>query len=433
MFARAYSTMILRMLAAFLLAIGLTQAPALASQAPSRGVELANANSAAIGVNGPYYALIIGNNDYQFLPHLETATNDAQAMERLLHNEFGFGTTLLLNATRSDILNAFAVYREKLPENSHLLIYYAGHGKNDAEARVAYWLPVDAHPVNSANWISSEDITAELRVIKSRHVLIVADSCYSGAMMRGAEYADLRAELKPAELMVYMAKLDRIQSRNLMASGGVEPVADSGAGGHSIFAGVILQTLHEMSGPEFTGAAVFQKVVVRVSGRSQQTPQYNGIVNSAHDGGDFIFYRQPGRAPTSLCCLVETTPDHGRTTAQIQGNTKEELEHALQTYCSAYQQGDINTLRSMWPSISSQKIKNLQTFLLPGRRSLSLDCSFGSEPQILGNSATVDIVQLWTYTVAGKTTKVPPEKARMKLKKVDDAAAGADWLIEWIQ
>lgn len=251
----------------------------------------------------PYYALVIGNDDYRALPKLKTATSDATALAQVLREQYGFSTSLLLNATRADIIGALLTYRRKLPERSSLLVYYAGHGANDSEAKVAYWLPVDAERGNTTNWISSDDITSELRVIKALHILVVADSCYSGALMRSADMVDIDAELKPSERDFYLEKLQSLKSRNLIASGGVEPVADGGTANHSIFAAVLLQGLAEMKEPEFTASLLFQRLVVRVAGRSQQTPQYSPIVNSEHDGGDFVFVRQPGKTPPeSLCC-----------------------------------------------------------------------------------------------------------------------------------
>ena len=80
---------------------------------------------------GNYYALIIGNNDYQSMSTLVTAINDAKEAERILKNQYQFKTQLLVNATRYQILSALNKLREDLQENDNLLIYYAGHGKLD--------------------------------------------------------------------------------------------------------------------------------------------------------------------------------------------------------------------------------------------------------------------------------------------------------------
>src|SRR5437879_2960718 len=60
---------------------------------------------------GPYYALVIGNNNYRYVPKLATAVNDANAVGQMLREHYGFDTRLLLNATRDDIFTALVGYR----------------------------------------------------------------------------------------------------------------------------------------------------------------------------------------------------------------------------------------------------------------------------------------------------------------------------------
>jgi hypothetical protein len=419
-----------------LFTVGNASAVILILQESQRGVLDVSPQALQTGPIGPYYALVIGNDNYQFLPKLQTASNDAQALAQLLRDQYGFGTTLLLDASRARILDALATYRNKLPANSNLLIYYAGHGNNDPEAKVAYWLPVDAQPRNHANWISSEDITAELRVIRSLHVLIIADSCYSGALLRGAiDFTDINADIKPQERGYYLAKLQKIRSRNIMASGGNEPVADGGPDGHSIFAAVILQSLREMEGAQFTAASLFQRVVVRVAGRSRQTPQYSAIVNSEHDGGDFVFFRQPGHSqPIELCCSVLTTliPYEGNSSADTSRSTPsgQDVREVLEQYRSAYETEDLAALRKLWPSITPQNIKNLQIFF-QAAKSVALHCTVVGSPQVGTDTATINFSEELSYTTDGRTKKIPSQKATMKLKRGPES--GGSWTIESIQ
>jgi hypothetical protein len=64
--------------------------------------------------SGRYHALIIGNNDYQFIRKLKTAINDAKAVEGALKTQYGFETKLIINADRNDILDALNAYRKVL-------------------------------------------------------------------------------------------------------------------------------------------------------------------------------------------------------------------------------------------------------------------------------------------------------------------------------
>jgi hypothetical protein len=82
-------------------------------------------------------------------------------------------------------------------------------------------------------------------------------------------------------------------SRILMASGGNEPVADGGGGGHSVFANALLRGLREMEDRVFTAEELFFRFVKEpVAGKSEQTPEHSPIRNSGHDSGDFVFIRR---------------------------------------------------------------------------------------------------------------------------------------------
>ncbi len=200
--------------------------------------------------------------------------------------------TLLLNAeaTRANILNAFNQYRRSLHENDSLLIYYAGHGSSEREADKAYWLPADAEADTSSNWIIADELTTDIRLEPARHVLIISDSCYSGALTRDAD-----TRVRSNDQQAYLGKMLSRKSRTLMSSGGNEPVADGGGAGHSVFAKAVLGALDQMEPDAFTAQDLFQDFVKpRVAGGSNQIPVYSQIRNSDDEAGDFVFKRATG-------------------------------------------------------------------------------------------------------------------------------------------
>ena len=253
---------------------------------------------------GRYYALVVGNNNYTALSKLTTAEADARALERLLRESYGFETRLLLNATRAQIVSALSAYRRALKEDASLLIYYAGHGYNDKETDKAYWLPVDAEYDDQANWIIADEITTSIKGVAARHVLVISDSCYSGTLTRG-----LSGTLpRPTEREQFVQKMAAGHSRTLIASGGNEPVADTGGGDHSVFAAALLRGLREMDKGQFTAAELYNSYVLEaVAGQAQQTPVYALLQNSGHEAGDFVFARvKAGGAPAEGA--VKTPP-----------------------------------------------------------------------------------------------------------------------------
>ena len=233
---------------------------------------------------GHYYALVIGNNNYQNLPKLISAKNDAQEVAKILTNLYGFSVELLIDVSRSEILLALRNLRNNLADQDNLLIYYAGHGWLDKEADEGYWLPTDAEKNNMLNWISNFSITTTLRAIRAKHVLIVADSCYSGKLARGVRTVDI----SPG----YISRLSQKRARCVISSGGIEPVIDSGGKGlHSVFASAFLNALEE-NNEIMDGVQLFNKLRRPVMLNSDQTPQYADIRKAGHEGGEFLFVRK---------------------------------------------------------------------------------------------------------------------------------------------
>ena len=223
------------------------------------------------------------------MPSLQTAVADARVIESILREQYGFETKLLLNAGRRDIFLAISYYRQNVDQNDNLLVYYAGHGHFDREADKAYWLPVDARREDSANWVSADDITSNLRAVPAKHVLVVSDSCYSGTIYRGLELTVGETSARDR----FLQKMQAGKSRTLMASGGNEPVSDGGGDGHSVFARVFLTGLTQMDRNSFTASELFRDFVQeRVAGKANQTPEYNPLRNSGHESGDFVFIRK---------------------------------------------------------------------------------------------------------------------------------------------
>lgn len=232
---------------------------------------------------GNYHALIIGNNAYRSLPALKTAVNDANATADLLRNHYGFTVTLLTDATRADILRTLATLRGQMTDRDNLLIYYAGHGWLDKEAGRGYWWPVDAQENDPTNWIDNANITGAVRAMNAKHIMVVADSCYSGSLTRGIKVVVQSSD--------YIQRMTEKKARTVLTSGGLEPVADSGGGNHSAFAKAFLDVLRENKGV-IDGHQLFTLIRRPVMVNSDQTPEYGDIRIAGHEGGDFLFVRK---------------------------------------------------------------------------------------------------------------------------------------------
>jgi len=231
---------------------------------------------------GSYHALVIGNNDYQHLPDLRTAVTDARRISDILEQLYGFEVHRLENANRRQILRLVSKLRQEISDKDNLLIYYAGHGHLDEAAGEGYWLPVDADPEDPSNWLMTDQIVGQIRAMSAKHVLIVSDSCFSGVLTRGIKIA----EKTPS----YIARMTKSKARLALTSGGLEPVADSGGSGHSVFAASFISLLEANQGV-LDGTQLFSDLRPRVMVNSEQTPEYGRIRKAGDGGGDFLFVR----------------------------------------------------------------------------------------------------------------------------------------------
>ena len=246
-------------------------------------VELQNLASGNIDF-GNYHALIIGNDAYSYITPLQSAVADAQRLNQILTEDYGYKTHLLLNATRDQIVTTLTGYRRTLGPDDNLLIYYAGHGWVDEAADEGYWLPVDASSDDPARWLSNATLTSTVRAMNANHVLVIADSCFSGKLTRG-----LNMNIRDND---YLRRLVGKKSRTAMTSGGLEPVLDSGGeGGHSVFAGALFEALTSNEGVADT-SQLFNVIRRKVALDADQFPEYGDIRRAGHDGGDFVFVRQ---------------------------------------------------------------------------------------------------------------------------------------------
>ncbi|MET0441253.1 MAG: caspase family protein [Casimicrobiaceae bacterium] len=241
---------------------------------------------------GKYYALVIGNQKYQKLSQLDTPEADAKAVAELLKNRYGFTVTTLFNATRWEMLEELNKMRALVTDKDNLLIYYAGHGQLDRVNALANWLPVDADPASTANWIASSTLTENLNMMSAKHILVVADSCYSGAMTRSS-IGQLQPGLSDEARRTWLKSIADSPSRTVLTSGGVSPVMDGGGAKHSVFAKNFIDVLMENQDvlPGKQLADVLSARVLDVARRMnfQQRPEYAPIRFAGGESGDFIF------------------------------------------------------------------------------------------------------------------------------------------------
>lgn len=239
------------------------------------------------------WALIIGINDYQKVPSLSYAKNDATAMADILEKKFGFqkdNIALLIDgdATGESIKKQFLEFtnESKVGQDDRLLIFYAGHGHTVTGNRgdVGYLVPVDGDIDDISSLIRWDEFTRNADLIPAKHIFFLMDACYGGlAFLRSPSFGNMR----------FLGDMLKRYSRQVLTAGKANEVVSDGNGtrsGHSIFTAHLLDALDGLSSTGegiITASGIMSYVYNHVSNDqySHQTPHYGFI-----DGdGDFIF------------------------------------------------------------------------------------------------------------------------------------------------
>ena len=265
-----------------------------------RGVGLVSKESATSGqatpyINGTYRALVIGNDRYKdpegLWKPLKTAVNDARAVADVLQNHYGFGDVrLLLDATRRQMNKAFNQIAEDSRRNDSVLIYYAGHGVLRESTGEGYWIPVDAEGRDDGTFYPNSIIKTKVGVIadKAKHVLLVSDSCFSGALLREGNRG-IRIDQRNEG---YFRKVAAKKSVQILAAGGLEFVDDNYKGtGHSPFTYFFLEELKTNTGGLLDATELSSAVVRNVANNVQQSPEKGVLHGAGHAGGEFFFVK----------------------------------------------------------------------------------------------------------------------------------------------
>ena len=126
-------------------------------------------------MSGKSLALIFYADQYQSLKNLVTPKNDANRLSSVLKTKYGYETKIIPNPDRREFIQELNA-AQSLEENDKLLVFFAGHGKS--EANTSFWLPVDASPDDDTQWLEDNTIKRKLSLIPARNVLVVADTCF---------------------------------------------------------------------------------------------------------------------------------------------------------------------------------------------------------------------------------------------------------------
>jgi len=172
------------------------------------------------------YALVIGVNQYAFVPTLDGARNDAVDLSSALHRMGADSIVTLLDAdaSKQNIVAAWQSLLGQARRGDVIFLSYAGHGAQGPE-RIAgeekdrldeFWVLPGFNPQNIRDtWretVFDNELSVWFREASARgiHVVFVSDSCHAGGMDRAVKgrlrYVDLGKSRILGELLSLMLK-----------------------------------------------------------------------------------------------------------------------------------------------------------------------------------------------------------------------------------
>jgi len=230
---------------------------------------------------GKYYALIIANNTYKTesgMMNLQRPLSDAAALREVLSTRYTFDRAnimTLYDRSKLDVEVTLEELQKKLLPEDNLLIYYAGHGIMDMESDIGYWLLSDATR-SRVTWLSNSAVTDFIKACRARHILLIADACYSGSIYAARGMYD--------NASAAIIDLIKSRSRKAITSGGTTQVADE-----SKFAQVLVEQLRINKEQYLRSLDLYNLIQKPVMANSMTSPRWGPISNVGDDNGDFVF------------------------------------------------------------------------------------------------------------------------------------------------
>ncbi|GAA4849602.1 caspase family protein [Algivirga pacifica] len=240
----------------------------------------------AVDKQGESYLFLIGVDEYTEFPKLFNAVYDAKAIREVMTSKYQFtaeNTLTLYNeqATKENILDSLKSLISRMNWNDELLIYYSGHGIFDNVINEGYWIPIDGKAKKESTYLSNTTLLRMVEQMKAKHVFVVADACFAGAIFR-----DIQRDNR------YEDVITRFRSRWGLTSGMLEPVSDGVVGAHSPFNQTILDFFEKNQYKKVPVSDLVQYVKKNVVERSEQVPRGSALKNVGDEGGEMIFRKR---------------------------------------------------------------------------------------------------------------------------------------------
>lgn len=260
--------------------------------------------SNALAVAERRVALVIGNNDYQNIPRLEKAVNDADAVAREL-KKVGFDVLSYNNIGQKKMNQAVNEFVQKVSGGGVGVFFFAGHGLQINNQN--FLVPIDMDLPRDNNDVADQAINVpllqdKLAEAKAKFTLLVLDACRDnpfpkkgGTRAIGASRGlALPAQTPSGQVVMYSA------GANQQA---LDKLGDSDRNPNGLFTREFLPTISQPGVSVTDAMKKVRSTVVQKSravGHEQQPALYD------QTDGDFYFVAADGAAQNATSSLRST-------------------------------------------------------------------------------------------------------------------------------
>jgi outer membrane protein assembly factor BamB len=132
-------------------------------------------------------AILVAIDNYtNGVPELRTPVADAVALRDMLQDEHGFDVGVLTNqqASLEGLRTLLADLPTRIGPDDRVLFYFAGHGtlQPSDDGPRGYILAQDASRDSTEHYLPMDDLNRQLSLLQCRHMLIILDCCFAGAL-----------------------------------------------------------------------------------------------------------------------------------------------------------------------------------------------------------------------------------------------------------
>ncbi len=245
------------------------------------------------------YAVVVGIEAYrEQLPKADFAARDAALVGEYLTKVLGYpeeNVVVRLNdrAARTDLVKYFGPWlRNNVEPGGSVFVYYSGHGAPNPRTGEPYLVPYDGDPtfLDSTGY-PVKDLYASLAMLPARDIVVVLDSCFSGAGGRSV----LAKGSRPLVITMDNPMLASGNIIVLAASAGDQIASTFDEKGHGLLTYFFLKGLHGEGDLDQDGAIDIVELyefvkpnvqrVARKKYNNEQTPQLLAAPELLQKGG----------------------------------------------------------------------------------------------------------------------------------------------------